>query len=176
MQPLPSLQDITIKCMSRCDCLSGRCNWIVFLLRSSCWNSGSDIDTNFPHVWEPHCEWCLPCQTVSLNSALPSIKKIMIYFSSDLPSVNRFYANCIPVTICLTDWVFFSYIPFILRCTLLLAADVGHLVFTKDLFSLQQTCINKLIIQPLSWWVLMDVLITFVLMWNLLKISNVSLP
>lgn len=29
------------------------------------------------------------------------------------------------------------------------------------------------LIQPLSWWMLMYVLITFVLMWNLLKISNV---
>lgn len=108
---LPAWQDI-IKCMSRCDCLSGRCNWNVFSLRFS-WNSGSTISTNFPCACEPHCEWYQPCRTVSLNSALPfipSIKTFLYIYFSIFPMLIDFMLTIFLLQFAFhhfADWIFF---------------------------------------------------------------------
>lgn len=109
--PLPTWQDI-IEYMSRCDCLSGQCNWNVFSLWFS-WNSGSTISTNFPCACEPHCERCQPCRAVSLNSALPfipSIKTVLYIYFSIFPMLIDFMLSVFLLQFAfhhLADWVFF---------------------------------------------------------------------
>lgn len=123
--PLPTWQDI-IKYMSRYDCLSGRCNWNVFPLQFSS-NSGTTISTNFPCACEPHRQWCQPCRTVSLNSALPlipSIKTFLYIYFSIFSMLIDFMLTIFLLQFAfhhLTDWVFFlnslSYcLPVLLHC------------------------------------------------------------
>ncbi len=125
MLPLPAWQDI-IKYMSRYDCLSGRSNWNVFSLQFSR-NSGSTISTNFPCACEPHGEWCQPCRTVSLNSALPfmpSIKTFLYIYFFISPMLIGFMLTTFLLQFAfhrLSDWVLFlnflSYcVPILSHC------------------------------------------------------------